>query len=65
MSVDTNVKGRDTAPYHKIVHDDITLLVAKPLMLRAWRIELVTRKKLLGNKLAAVAHNHQTAAGPS
>ena len=62
MSVDTYLKGKDTSSYRKIHHEDITILVAKPLIQYASRIELVTRRKLLGSKLVAVAHHQHTAA---
>ncbi len=62
MSVDTYLKGKDTSSYRRIHHEDITILVAKPLLQYASRIELVTRRKMLGTKLAAVAHHQHTAA---
>ncbi len=62
MSVDTYLKGKNTSSYRKIHHEDVTILVAKPLIQFASRIELVTRKKLLGSKLTAVAHHRHTAA---
>ena len=62
MSVDTYLKGKDTSSYRRIHHDDITILVAKQLVQYASRIELITRKKLLGTKLLAVAHHQHTAA---
>lgn len=59
MSVDTYLKGKDTSSYRRIHHEDVTILVAKPLIQYASKIELVTRKKLLGTKLTAVAyHQH-------
>lgn len=61
MSVDTYLKGKDISSYSKISHEDITILVAKPLMQRANLIELVTKKKLLGQKLTARAHNNSSA----
>ncbi len=62
MSVDTYLKGKDTSSYRRIHHDDITILVAKRLTQHASRVELVTRKKLLGSKLVAIAHHQHTAA---
>lgn len=62
MSVDTYLKGKDTTSYRKIHHEDITILVAKPLIQYASRIDLVTRKKITGTKLSAVAHHQHTAA---
>lgn len=62
MSVDTYLKGKNTSTYRKIHHEDITILVAPKLVQYASKIELVTRKKLIGNKLFAVAHHQHTAA---
>jgi hypothetical protein len=63
VSVDTYLKGKDTSSYRRIHHDDIVILVAKRLTQHASRIELVTRKKLLGSaKLVAIAHHQHTAA---
>lgn len=62
MSVDTYLKGKNTSSYRKIHHEDVTILVAKPLLQYASRIELITRKKLLGTRLTAVAHHQHTAA---
>ena len=62
MSVDTYLKGKDTSSYQKITHEDITILVSKPLTRYASRVELVTQKKLLGHKLTALAHHQHTAA---
>jgi hypothetical protein len=62
VSVDTYLKGKDTSSYKKIQHEDITILVAKPLMQYASRVELVTKKKLIGSKLTALAHHQHTAA---
>ncbi len=62
MSVDTYLKGKDTSTYRRIHHEDVTILVAEPLTRYASRVELITRKKLLGRKLTAVAHHQHTAA---
>jgi hypothetical protein len=62
VSVDTYLKGKNTSTYRKIHHEDITILVAKQLVQYASKIELVTKKKLLGTKLTAVAHHQHTAA---
>jgi hypothetical protein len=62
VSVDTYLKGKDTSGYRRIHHEDITILIAKPLLQYASRVELVTRKKLLGTKLTAIAHHQHTAA---
>jgi len=62
VSVDTYLKGKDTSSYRRVRHEDITILVAKPLLQYASKIELITRKKLLGQKLTAVAYHQHTAA---
>ncbi|MEM7324649.1 MAG: hypothetical protein AAF531_16280 [Actinomycetota bacterium] len=62
MSVDTYLKGKDVSSYKKLTHEDVTILVAKPLLRYASRVELVTKKKLRGSKLTAVAHHQHTAA---
>ncbi len=62
MSVDTYLKGKNTDGYQRINHEDVTILVASKLMRYASRVELVTRKKLVGRKLVAVAHHQHTAA---
>lgn len=59
MSVDTYLQGKDISSYRKIAHEDITILVAKPLMQYASRVELITKKKLFGAKLTAVAHHER------
>lgn len=62
MSVDTYLKGKDTSSYRKIQHEDITILVANKLVRYASRIDLVTKKKLIGKQLTAMAHHQHTAA---
>ncbi|MEM8925275.1 MAG: hypothetical protein AAGD35_17360 [Actinomycetota bacterium] len=63
MSVDTYLKGKNTSRYTKVEPDDgVTVLVAPSLKTYAHRIELFTRKKLVGAKLVAVAHHEHTAA---
>ncbi|MEM7337795.1 MAG: hypothetical protein AAF467_04045 [Actinomycetota bacterium] len=58
MSVDTYLQGKNLKPY-KAIHDDedMKVLVAPKLLNYARRIELVTRKKLVGAKLIAIAHH--------
>jgi hypothetical protein len=60
VSVDTYLKGKNTSSYRRIHHEDVVILVAKPLLQYASRIELVTRKRLLGQKLVALAHHQHT-----
>ncbi len=62
MSVDTYLKGKNTTSYRKISQDEVTIMVAPKLLNYAHRIELITRKKLLGSKLVAVAHHEHNAA---
>ncbi|MEL7210726.1 MAG: hypothetical protein AAGK32_21230 [Actinomycetota bacterium] len=63
MSVDTYLKGKNTSKYRSFEPEDgVTILVAPPLLRFAHRIDLVTRKKLIGAKLVAVAHHEHTAA---
>ena len=63
MSVDTYLKGKNTSRYRR-VHDDgeITVIIAPTLVNYAHKVELVTRKKLIGTKLVAVAHHEHGAA---
>ncbi len=60
MSVDTYLKGKNTSRYRRIHdQDEVTVMVAPSLVGYAHKIELVTRKKLVGSKLVAVAyHEH-------
>jgi hypothetical protein len=60
VSVDTYLKGKNVSGYRRVHVDDVTVLVAKPLTQLAERIELVTRKRLLGRRLVAVAHHRHT-----
>ena len=63
MSVDTYLKGKNTSAYHKLQPvDGVTIMVAPKLTTYAHRVELVTRKKLVGSKLVAVAHHEHSAA---
>ena len=61
MSVDTHLKGKNTSPYRRVHQDDITILVAKPLLQHASKVELVARRRLFGHKLVAVAHHQHGA----
>ena len=63
MSVDTYLKGKNTGAYRKLQPaDGVTIMVAPKLMSYAHRIELVTRKRLVGARLVAVAHHEHSAA---
>lgn len=62
VSVDTYLQGKNTARYKKFHQDDVTIMVAPKLLRYAHRVELVTRKRLVGSKLVALAHHEHTAA---
>jgi uncharacterized phosphosugar-binding protein len=62
VSVDTYLKGKHTSRYRKFQQDDVVILVAPQLLRYAHKVELVTRKKLIGAKLVAVAHHEHSAA---
>lgn len=63
MSVDTYLKGKNTSRYQQIHHDDdLTVIIAPNLARYANKIELVTRKKLIGSKLVALAHHEHSGA---
>lgn len=58
MSVDTYLQGKKTSGYKRVNHEDITILVAPMLSRFAHEIQLITRKKLLGQRLVAVVHHN-------
>jgi len=62
VSVDTYLKGKNTSSYRRFSQDDVVIMVAPKLLQYAHRVELVTRKKLIGAKLVAVAHHEHGAA---
>ena len=57
MSVDTYLKGKNTTLYKKVFDDDVEIMLSPTLIHYANLVELVTRKKLVGSKLAVVAHH--------
>jgi hypothetical protein len=57
VSVDTYLKGKNTSVYTRVFDDDVEILVSPTLIQYANLIELVTQKKLVGSKLAVVAHH--------
>jgi len=62
VSVDTYLKGKNTKKYRRIHEDDdIKVIIAPTLVNYAHKIELLTRKKLIGTKLVAVAHHEHSA----
>ncbi len=62
MSVDTYLNGKNISRYRKLEQDEITIMIDPKLMRYAHRIDIVTRKKLIGSKLVALAHHEHTAA---
>ncbi len=59
MSVDTNTKGKDLAPYQALAHEDVEFLI--PSNLRKWAADLVVdaKRSLLGTKFVVQAgHAH-------
>ena len=62
MSVDTYLNGKNVSRYRKLTQDEITIMVDPKLMRYAHRIEIVTRKKLIGSKLVALAHHEHNSA---
>jgi len=62
VSVDTYLKGKNTSRYRRFHQDDVTIMIEPRLLRYAQRLDIVTRKKLIGSKLVAVAHHEHTAA---
>lgn len=62
MSVDTYLKGKNTSNYKRINYEGLTIMVAQVLAQNSSKVELVTKKKLVGSKLVALAHHKHTAA---
>ena len=63
MSVDTYLQGKNTTRYRSIHDDgDVNVIIAPSLVRYAHKIELITRKKLIGSKLVAIAHHEHSAA---
>ena len=63
MSVDTYLKGKNMSHYQRIHDDDdLTVMIAPTLTRFAYKIELITRKKLIGSKLVAIAHHEHSVA---
>ena len=61
MSVDTYLKGKNTSRYRRVHdEDDITVIISPSLIGYAHKIELTTRKKLVGFKLVALAHHEHS-----
>ena len=59
MSVDTNTRGKDLAPYVPLAHEDVEFLIPKNL--RKWAADLVVdaKRSLLGTRFVVQAgHAH-------
>ena len=46
MSVDTNVKGKNLAPYRKLRHERFQILISPPLVGMAESMRVVTKGRL-------------------
>ena len=46
MSVDTNVKGKNLAPYRKLRHERFQILISPPLIGMAESMRVVTKGRL-------------------
>jgi hypothetical protein len=57
VSVDTNTRGKDLSPYHRLAVGDVEVLVAPRLGDYATAVRLDTRRGLLGQKLT-MDHDH-------
>lgn len=62
MSVDTYLEGKKTSGYRREHIDDVTVLLAPKLIRHASRVQLVTKKRIIGSKLVALAHHQHSAA---
>jgi hypothetical protein len=58
VSVDTNTKGKDLGPYHRLRAGDIEVLLAPRLGEYATAVRLGTRRGLLGQRLT-MEHDHR------
>lgn len=62
MSVDTFLKGKRTNGYRRYHEEDLTVMVSPKLIQFASKVELVSKKKLIGtNKVVVIAHHEHTA----
>ncbi len=63
MSVDTYLQGKKTNGYRREHIEDVTILLAPSLLDYANKVQLVTKKKIIGGKkLVAMAHHEHTGA---
>jgi hypothetical protein len=62
VSVDTYLEGKKTSGYRREHVDDVTVLLAPKLIRHASRVQLVTKKRIIGSKLVALAHHQHSAA---
>jgi hypothetical protein len=58
VSVDTNTKGKDLSPYHRVNAGEVEILLAPRLGEYATAVRLGTRRGLLGQKLT-MDHDHR------
>lgn len=62
MSVDTYLEGKKTSGYRREHIDDVVVLLAPKLVRHASKVQLVTKKRIIGSKLVALAHHQHSAA---
>jgi len=62
VSVDTYLEGKNTAGYRREHVEDVTVLLAPKLIRNASKVQLVTKKRIIGSKLVALAHHEHSAA---
>lgn len=62
MSVDTYLEGKKTSGYRREHVEDVVVLLAPKLLRNASRVQLITKKRIIGSKLVALAHHEHTAA---
>lgn len=57
MSVDTYLKGKNISSYKRVVKDDVTVLLAPMILKQANVVELVAKKKIVGQKVVALIYH--------
>ena len=62
MSVDTYLKGKDTSSYATVDHDGSSVLLSPAVVRWAGRVEVDTRRTLLGRRFAVRVEHRHTAA---
>jgi hypothetical protein len=59
VSVDTYLKGKDTSTYRRVAQDGIDVLVAPAMARWSERVDLTTKRGVLGRGLTVdVTHEH-------